>query len=471
MKSVPHDYGNLPDIDPSRAAAEQLNALINEKDGHQDVVIVDEKILTREAARAQEAGEQSDEPQEQERYFVPASEARKGAQMIQTVSERNSVRLLLLTKNVAMRQLGSLAQKRLLELSKIFAEIHVVILNEFSEETTSTVRLADNVWLYSTDSQYWWKMGYDAYTMANEQLVFAGGFRVDIIVAEDPFECAAVGYAIAQKYGRPLQIHVLEDVFSEEFHDMDEHPVVRSLISQFVLKRADSIRTSTPYLRDTIAHEYPEMTPVTEVLPIYYNLEAWRDAKPGLDLKARYPQFKFLILHVSSMQTDSHTREVIQGVAPILRTYPTIGLVIVGNGPHRPALEKQAISLGIHGQVEFEPVPDEVISHMKTANVLIHLSTNAAEDAAVLQAATVKLPIIASTTNIAGDLFKDDESAYLCDSTDPACVSQRLKMLLNDNQSRVRVALQAQDIVFDRIERDYTAYLLAYRSSIERCVA
>jgi glycosyltransferase involved in cell wall biosynthesis len=312
--------------------------------------------------------------------------------------------------------------------------------------------------------------GFDAYRIANEQLTFAGGFRADIVIAEDPFESALVARFIADKYSRPFQIHLIEDIYDPEFHDHDPHNALRLHILPFTMKHAGCVRTASEYLKEKVIAEYPILTEHTEALPLYYNLEVWRDMTPSMSLKERYPQFKFIILHVSHMDARSHTTEVVHGAAPLLRMYPTIGLVIVGNGPFRPAIEKQVIALGIHSQVEFEPVPDEVISHMKSANVLIHLSEDPDEDTVILEAAAVKLPIIASTANIAGTLLKDGDSAFLCNGADPACVSYRLKAFLNDNLSRTRFAMNAQETVFERIEQDYFAYLNAYRNSIERCV-
>ena len=465
-------YSDLPNLDSSHKAKEHFDALIGDGEVPEDMVILDEKIQAREVEREslqdevypEEATGVEDVPE------IVAREARFEASVLETVSLRDSVRILIFSRNVALEQLGSLAQKRLLELSGLFAEIHVVILKEEVEETTPTVRLADNVWLYSTESTSWWKMGFDAYRIANEQLVFAGGFRADIVIAEDPFESGAVAYFIAKKYERPFQVHVLEDIYESEFKERDPHNTWRLFIAKHVLKRADCVRTSSDYIHAKISAEYPDISPYVETLPLYYNLAVWRDMIPSMNLKERYPHFKFIILHISNMSARSHTEEVVSGVAPLIRMYPTIGLVIVGNGPYRGALEKQVITLGIQRQVEFEPVPDEVISHMKSANVLIHLSEDPAEDGVVLEAASVKLPMIASTANIAGTLLKDSESAFLCDGANTACVSQRLKAFLNDNLSRTRFAMNAQEAVFERIEQDYTAYLAAYRSSVERCI-
>lgn len=464
---------DIGDLNPSSKATEHLNDVINSGETHEDIVILDEKIQARESeyiqTKEQHEGDALTILPEVSSEIL-ARDARYSSQVLETVSERDSVRLLIFTKNAALLQLGSLAQKRLVELSGLFAEIHVIVLTEAFEETAATVRLADNIWLYSTESTSWWRTGFDAYRIAREQLVFAGGFRADIVVAEDPFEAGVAARFIADKYDRPFQVHVLEDIYDSEFKERDPHNIWRLYIAKYVLRHAHCVRVGSEYIRSKVVHEHTALTEYTEVLPLYYNLESWRDMTPTFSLKEKYPHLKFIILHISNMNARSHTLEVIQGAAPLLRMYPTIGLVIVGNGPYRPAVEKQVIALGIHGQVEFEPVPDEVISHMKSANVLIHLSDDPEEDTVVLEASAVKLPMIASNENIAGSLFTHNESAFLCNGADPACVSYHLKAFLNDNLSRTRFAMNAQEEVFERIEQDYAAYLNAYRSSIERCV-
>jgi glycosyltransferase involved in cell wall biosynthesis len=472
--ATPRDpFSDLPDLDPSRKATEQLNAVMGNDDAHEDIVILDERLASGIAERREteeEVKEEAITAVPETREEILAREARFEAPVLEMTSERDSVRLLVLSKNTSVLQLGSLAQKRFLELSSLFAEIHVIILNESIEETVATIRLADNVWLYSTESSSWWMTPLDAYRTAREQLVFAGGFRADVIIAEDAFESAAAAYAIARKYERPFQVHVLEDIYDPEFKERDPHNGLRLLASSYLFKKTDCVRTSSDYIKSRVIAENPGLADYTETLPLYYNLEAWRDMEPTMNLKERYPQFKFFILHVSGMRARSHTGEVVSGVAPLLHMYPTIGLIIVGNGPYRSAIEKQVMALGVQHQVVFEPVPDEVISHMKSANVLIHLSEDPEEDAYVLEAAAVKLPIIASTANISGTLLRDNETAFLCNGADPSCVSYRLRAFLNDNQARTRFALGAQEAVFERIEQDYTAYLTAYRSSIERCL-
>ncbi len=456
---------------PSQNEADKLNSALQEGEIPEgDLVIVDEKL---------KSAEQPQNPVTQSPLSEPApvandpsievGDARNEAQLIDYVSDRQGVRLLFITQDQTILEEGSMANQRIADLRASFLEVHIVVLNyKTKQESPATMRLFNNVWIYPTNSASWWKLSYDAYHLAEEQLVFSGGFRADVIVAEDPCESGIVGALLGKKYERPVQLHLYEDFFDKTFIEEHEHPVIYAWITEYVLKHVKSVRTKTEFQRQAIIHENDELEATTELLPSYYNLDAWKNLVPTEDLRVKFPQFKFIILHVSSMHPSSHSMEVLSGSAKLLNRYPTIGLVIVGNGPQRPLLERHAIALGVQRQVEFLPMPGEVVSYMKSAQVFIQLSEDGAEDDLILEAAVSKIPLIANLDGLAGKLFVDGESARLCLPADIECVSDSINMYLNENQDRARYSLNAESIVFDRIEQDYGAYLEAYRQSIER---
>jgi glycosyltransferase involved in cell wall biosynthesis len=463
-------YKELASQDPAKRAGDGLNALLNDATQSDDIAIVDEKLLAKEEARIEAERQAVEAAAAEEALAVDVKEARQEAPILEYTSDRAEVRLLWLTQDVTLMQNGSLSERRMLELSTLFPEIHVVVLNIRGREALLPLRLAENVWVYPTNSRYWWKLPFDGARVAEEQLAFAGGFRADVVIAEDSFESGLAGYLTTKKYERPLQVHILEDIYDPEFKNLEAHNGIRLFVSNYVLKRASCVRTQSVAVRDQILFEHKKLKDVIEELPVYHDLSAWRDYVPTFNLHDRYRQFKFIMLHISSMQAYSHTDRVIHGVARTLLQYPTVGLVIVGSGPMRTAIEKLVTSLGLQRQVVFEPLQGEVLSHMKTANVLVHLSDSREEDEIILQGATVKVPMILSNTGLAAELFSDGNSAFLCPSDDSSCVSNRVNTYLNENLARTSFALNAQEIVFERIEQDYQAYLRAYKNSIERCV-
>ncbi len=448
-------------IDPGKRAADQLNSIIrsdfSRDNGKVSVGDGSTPSLDVEAVPNVEIG---------------VEDARNEAPVLPVSRDREKARLLLITKDTSILEEDSLAHRRITDMRDCFLEIHVIVLNYKPEtgEKVPIIRSFENVWLYPTNSSVWWRLAYDGYRMGENQLVFSGGFRADVVVAEDLFEAGLVGRFLSKKYNRPFQVHIQEDFFDEEYRESHEHPVLYEWSLEYLLNHVTSVRTKTEFQRQAVIAEQPRLENYTEMLPSYYNLDAWRDVVPSVNLHDKYPQFKFIILHISSMRVSSHSYDVIRGASKLLRRYPTVGLVVVGNGPLRHMLERQAIALGMEKQIEFETATPEMLSYVKTANLFIHLSEDGSEDAFLLQAAVSKLPIIANKDGIAGIIFKDGESACLCSPEDATCVADGINRYLNENQDRTRFGLSASEAVFDRSEQDYNAYLKAYKESIERCI-
>ena len=298
-------------------SAEQLNQVL--EGGvlpEEDFVIVDEKLR----ARVSEENEDllvEEEEEEEEEVLPPslrASIARTESKVLDTESVRSGTRLLIFSKDLSFMQEGSESSNRIADLRTEFLEIHIVVLClQGADEKAPAQRLHDNVWLYATYSSSWWMLSYDAYTLAHEQLMFGGVFRADIIVAEDLFESGLAGWFLSKKYERPLQIHISEDFFDSGFIESQDHPTLYEWSVSYLLKHASSIRTKTETQRQAVIFKKNTLESVTEVLPKYYNLSAWKNFVPTYDLHKVYPQFNFIMLHVSCMKTSSHAMEVLLG--------------------------------------------------------------------------------------------------------------------------------------------------------------
>ena len=467
-------HENLDEIfDPAEAAAQGLRNAIDEieREADEDIVILDPKLREKQDARTTSHEQEEAVAAAVLATQVSVDEAMTQRPVVEHTSSRQQARLLVCTRDVGMIADESMSQKRVLELAEMFEEVHVIVLNIDKSRRDERIRVSRNAWIYPTHSDAWWRTPFDAFRVAKAQLAFGNGFRADMVIAEDPFECGMVGYRIARKFERIFQVHVIDDFFDAHFAESAPYNDLRAWVAKFVLGKADCVRTRSAYLRDRIVESYPDLAGQAEVLPMHYDLEAWRDYVPQFDIHERYPQFKFILLHVSSMTDASRTEQVLLGAARILNRYPTVGLVIVGDGPQRDALERQIAEYDLAGKVIVESKVDELPSMMKTANLLLHFSTEESADLIVLRAAAAGLPMVVGESGIAGELFVDGESAYICPQDDPVCMGEKISHFLSENQLRARFALNAKTIVFDRVEQRYDMYVRAYKASIERCMA
>jgi glycosyltransferase involved in cell wall biosynthesis len=454
------------EYNPAKRAEKGISAAAAHAEDTEYVEVVDEEL--REKGRGREASARASEAALA--AAVEAAAERAASSVVESAAVRNDARLLVITRDRAVFSKDSAAARRMLELGNLFSEVHVIVLTDRRGKAEASVRLGSYVWLYPTNSRSWWRAILDARRIARTQLQFGGSFRPDLVIAEDPFEAGLAGRLIARKYRRPLQVQVGNDFLDPGFKKRERHNGWRLRFANRVLPRATCVRTQSAYMRARLIERYGLTKETVEILPVFYNLNAWRDAAPSVKLALRYPQFRFILLHVSSMNELSYSGVVIDGLFYILRQYPTIGLVIVGEGPASESLKTRVAAYGLSGQIVFEPPTVDLLSYIQTANVVIHTSAETALDRIVLMAAAVEVPLVCGAIGVASELFIDGQSVLLCPVDSPPCFGEKVNMLLNDNALRQKLALNARDEVFARVEQDYTVYANAYRASIERCL-
>jgi len=455
------------ELDPSKRAADDISDASDKVSNVEGVIVVDEKLQEVQADRAAEEAHAARAAE----IATVATEERAAAPVVEYTSSRNQARLLVITTDVTVHEDSSGARTWLLDLERIFAEVHVIVLSTTALPSGETERISDAVWLYPVYSRFWWKMSFNAVRVARKELSFGDGFRPDIVIADDPFESGLAGRKIARIYKRSFQVHVRDDYFDTAFKKKNKQNKWRVRIAHRVMKQVTCVRTSSEYLRKRVVERYKLREAQVEVLPVYYDMPAWKQSAISVDVQEKYPQFKFTLLHISTMNPLSYTAAVIDGLYYILRQYSTIGLVIVGDGPDKTELEKRVAGYGLQDRIIFESAKDvDTLSYIKTSQVVIHTSEETTQDKIILQAAAAEVPIVCGNYGLASQLFIDEESVLMCPVDSPPCFGEKVNRLLNDNRLRHVLTMNARSEVEDRIEQDYSTYMNAYRSSIERCL-
>lgn len=382
------------------------------------------------------------------------------------------MRLVLITQDQNIRDLQSASGARLRDLEGEFSEISVILLNlHDNKKNVTTERLGKNIWIYHITTSRWWNCVPEALDIAEGQLVFNGAFRGDRIIADDTFESCFIGLRLYKKYHVPLQLHYAQQKNKHAQGHSWFHKWVQYFYTKYVMAHQIGVWALSEQDRQDFESRHNTKGIQSGILPRYYDLVAWRDAVPTFSLAAQYPELHFFILHVSTMTQSAHTETLIKSVAPLLRMYPTIGLIILGSGPLRTLYEGEARACNVARQVEFVTDTDMLIGYMKQSQVLVHLSTSSDEEGVLLAAAAVKLPIITLPQGIAQSLFVDTESVLFCTVEAPETIGSAVSQLLNENQTRIRLALAANDAVFERVAQDYNLYRKAYADIIRNAPA
>ena len=398
---------------------------------------------------------------------ISATEAMSQARVFQSDIARTTTRVLFVSQDASLLNPEKQSLDGFLNLHELFQEVHILILRQGIKAKNPVLRAASNVWLYTASSRYWWGIPSAGIRLAEEQMVFAAGFRPDLIVARDPFESAWVAHKIARQYERPAQVHILEDYTTQEFAKRYQHVFLRRLLAKYIIKKFASVRVMSSALEHMLAKRFT--IPDLSILPRYNNYEAIMNAKPTLDLKNKYRPFVFIMLYVGKLSHTSTLFRAIDAARFVLKN-PRVGLVVLGDGPAKSEFQKRTKLLGIEDQVVFDSRTEDIIPHLKSSNLLLATDTDEDSDEVVLKAAAAGLPMIMSRTPKREELFEHGVSAYLCEETDVQAFTDRISEMLNNFGMRRVLSDNAQMIIKEKFHQDAREYAEAYRTSIEQAL-
>lgn len=391
-------------------------------------------------------------------------EERAAKRILAADSGRSMSRVLFITRQTTYFEPASKDMKTMLSLAAYFDEVHILVLTP-GVRKERTERFADNLWVYQVHASFWWQLPWAARSKAHEQLSFTDGFRPDLVVALDPFESGLAAQLIGKKFNRAVQVQVHERFTSTAFKNAAPANTWRVRLARYVIRRSKSVRAGSDKIHALLQTIVRKNTDV-RMLPRFYNFAGFKDAKPSFDIHDRYTDFVFIMLTFGELTADSPLHDVFSAVNTLLHN-PRVGLVVVGDGPAKKLFTEKVELLGIKKNVVFLGQTDDLVSYLKTADVLLETRESRESEELVLRSAAAGLPLIAYATELRSDLFEDGVSASIVEPGDIHTLEKETKHFLNNQTLRIQYRDAAQQIVTQRISEDETTYYRALRDSIE----
>ena len=271
---------------------------------------------------------------------------------------------------------------------------------------------------------------------------------IDVVSAQDPFEHGlAALWAIK---GTPARLHlqVHTDYLSPWFtragifrSPQVRRPMLNRLrirLADHVVPHASGIRVVSERIKRSMMERYGNRIPEPAVIP----LPVRTDVPPRVELPPR--PFTFTLIAVSRLEPEKRIPDLLAVVKRLREGYPSLGLVIVGDGTQRQRLEKLARSWGIADRVMFLGWRDDAWGLMQSANALIQASAYEGCQGTLLEAALAGVPIITTDVGIVGEVFVGYESVFAAPVGDPANLAALTAQFIEDSQARALLALEGK---------------------------
>jgi phosphatidylinositol alpha-1,6-mannosyltransferase len=186
----------------------------------------------------------------------------------------------------------------------------------------------------------------------------------------------------------------------------------------------------------------------------------FRPGSGGEDVRRRHGLTgRPVVVCVSRLVARKGQDVLVRALPEIRRRVPGAALLLVGDGPHRPAVERLVTRLGLErdvvltGRVPWQQTPAYYdagdVFCMPTRTRLAGLEPEAL-GICYLEAAATGLPVVAGSSGGAPDAVLDGENGVVVDGTDVGQVADRVATLLADRELARRYGERGRAWVAER---------------------
>jgi glycosyltransferase involved in cell wall biosynthesis len=173
--------------------------------------------------------------------------------------------------------------------------------------------------------------------------------------------------------------------------------------------------------------------------------------RAALLAELRLPNDAVLVSMVCRLVEQKGVFYGLSAVMRLFETFPTLHLLVVGEGPLRADMERRAAAAP--GRIHFLGWRDDVPALLRATDVLIAPSLWEGFGLVLLEAMAQQTPIVASAVSAIPEVVIDEETGLLAAPRDVSALSEALRRLLQDAPLRQHMGLLGRD----RLETHFSA--------------
>jgi len=272
---------------------------------------------------------------------------------------------------------------------------------------------------------------------------------IDIIHTHTPFMMGVMAAVLARRRRIPL-VFTHHTMYHEYVHYV---PGVRTVLRQLILryvgtycKRCDLVIAPTPEIGDFIVETYGLEGKPVQVIPTGIPVDDYRQGdrrwlREQLNIGPDAP----VLIFVGRLAREKNVGFLLEALQHVRATMDNVHLVLVGDGPDRPRLERLAREMGIGQWVHFTGTysREQVVQALHGADLFVIASTTETQGLATLEAMAAGLPVVGVDAPGTHDMVQNGVQGLLR-REDPTEFAQAVLSLLEDPAKRQLFAARAR---------------------------
>jgi glycosyltransferase involved in cell wall biosynthesis len=239
--------------------------------------------------------------------------------------------------------------------------------------------------------------------------------------------------------------------------------LVRAIAQRFLLRNVSAAFAVSEQLKQDLIRELGVRHDRIEVL--YNGVDTARFSPNRPTLRAGGDLRPLVIGSVGRLVSVKNYQLLLRAIAR-LPTDPPSRLLLVGEGPERPALAKLAADLNLQDRVEFVGHSEDVPRLLQEMDIFVLPSLSEGMSNTLLEAMAAGAAVLASDVGGNREIIESERSGLLFPNTDVIGAAEQLRRLVSDPGLRADFAQAA----VARVRRDFSidAMLERYESLYRR---
>jgi glycosyltransferase involved in cell wall biosynthesis len=164
--------------------------------------------------------------------------------------------------------------------------------------------------------------------------------------------------------------------------------------------------------------------------------------------------YDFLVGSVGRLHPSKGYDTLLKSMPPVIKEFPSVKLIIIGDGIQRKYLEGLCFDLGISEQVIFlgRKTPAEVIRFLKNIDLFVLASNWEGFGLALIEAMALRKPVVATKVEGICEIVEDGQTGFLVPPAQPQTLSFRIIQLLKDKPLAKRMGTKARE----KVEQEFS---------------